>query len=483
MISIIKNPSDEVFVSVKCEAGLAYDLVDHFSFLAPNYKHHPLYKARRWDGRIKLYNAHKGKIYAGLVDQVIDFAKEREVPYELIGDFNDDEFSNEEAAEFVTSLNVPSHIAERDYQIETFAHCIRKKRALFISPTASGKSFMIYMIMRKLNLPTLIIVPRADLIHQMTNDFKVYGYDVANIHQIYQGKDKDTEAPVVISTWQSIYKMDAKFFSRFKVIIGDEAHRFKAKSLISIMEKTVTIPYRFGFTGTLDGTTVNKRVLEGLFGPYRKIVSTKELIDQGYLAKLSIKTILMKYPDDVRKAFKVEGKKMPYKDEVNWLIDHPKRNKLIINMVSELKGNTLVLFRHIKHGQHLYDILKEKLDRKVYLVYGKIDPEERDWIKNLVNDDTNAVVVASQGCFSDGVNIPNLNNIILASPSKSRISIMQMIGRGLRKTNTKLNCTFYDLADDLSWKKRVNHTLLHYVERLKYYGEEEFDYKQYRINL
>jgi superfamily II DNA or RNA helicase len=336
--------------------------------------------------------------------------------------------------------------------------------------------------MRKLLRQTLIIVPTTTLVHQMYSDFEEYGFNSEKYcHKIFSGKDKNTDKPVVITTWQSIYKLRKDWFKKFDVVIGDEAHLFKAKSLTSILEKMEDTEYRFGFTGTLDGTQTHKLVLEGLFGPAQKVISTKELMDSGTLADFKIKILALKYHDEIRKIVS----KMDYQAEMDFLVSHEGRNKFIKNLALSLNGNTLLLFQYVdKHGRILEEMIKEEAgDRKVFFIHGGVKGEERDDIRGIVEKENNAIIVASYGTFSTGVNIKNLHSIIFASPSKSKIRNLQSIGRGLRKSDTKDSATLYDIADDLSWKSTSNFTLKHLMERVKIYDEEKFDYKLYSIGL
>jgi superfamily II DNA or RNA helicase len=263
------------------------------------------------------------------------------------------------------------------------------------------------------------------------------------------------------------------------VVIGDEAHLFKAKSLTSIMSKLNSCRYRFGFTGTLDDTQTHKLVLEGLFGPVRKVISTAELINQKHLTKFEIKAIILKYPDELRKL----TSKFDYQTELDYLVRNGARNRFIMNLTLSLKGNTLLMFQFVeKHGKILYDMLKD-CGRPVFFVHGGVDGEDREQIRKLLETEENAIVVASVGTFSTGVNIPSLRNIISASPSKSKIRNLQSIGRVLRKSAGKDGATLYDIADDLTWKTRKNFTLMHFVARMAIYNEEKFDYKIYPLNL
>ena len=462
------------------DRGIAEELSAYFTFKVPGFQYMPAYRNKFWDGQIRLYNTATQMLYSGLNNYVIMFAKERGYEVEFEYDNSADNYSVAEAKKFVEEEKFT--MVPRDYQLEAYVDAIRYKRGLFISPTASGKSFIIYMIMRKLLRQTLIIVPTTTLVHQMYSDFEEYGFNSEKYcHKIFSGKDKNTDKPVVITTWQSIYKLRKDWFKKFDVVIGDEAHLFKAKSLTSILEKMEDTEYRFGFTGTLDGTQTHKLVLEGLFGPAQKVISTKELMDSGTLADFKIKILALKYHDEIRKIVS----KMDYQAEMDFLVSHEGRNKFIKNLALSLNGNTLLLFQYVdKHGRILEEMIKEEAgDRKVFFIHGGVKGEERDDIRGIVEQEKDAIIVASYGTFSTGVNIKNLHSIIFASPSKSKIRNLQSIGRGLRKSDTKDSATLYDIADDLSWKSTSNFTLKHLMERVKIYDEEKFDYKLYSIGL
>ena len=312
----------------------------------------------------------------------------------------------------------------------------------------------------------------------MYKDFTDYGWDVEKYcHRVYSGRDKNSQQRVTISTWQSIYKMDRQWFSQFDVIIGDEAHQFKSKSLINIMSKMRDTKYRYGFTGTLSGTQTHKWVLEGLFGPSYKVTKTSDLQAKGQLAKLSIRIILLKHeprPFD------------EYREEMNYIIEHDRRNMFIKNLAVTLKGNTLVLYSRVEaHGEPLYNLINSSVenDRKVFYVHGGVDGEEREQVRSITEKESNAIIVASYGTFSTGINIKALHNVIFASPSKSRIRNLQSIGRVLRKSKDKTHAMLYDIADDITFNSKKNYTLNHLIERIKIYKEEDFNYELSHIKL
>ena len=486
MSHLIISKKNEVYLKIDAEPHIYYELSDQFTFDVPGASFSPAYKKKFWDGKIRLFNTQKGEIYVGLLDRIIQFCKDHEYTYEFLESeyyglpFEVNDFiSLEGVKDYINSI---SKYRPRDYQVDGVYDALRHNRKLLISPTASGKSLMIYSIVRyyvgnKKNI--LIVVPTTSLVEQMYKDFADYGWDVGSFcHKIYAGKERETDSQVIITTWQSIYKLPRKYFERFSVVVGDEAHQFKSKSLISIMTKLDNAKYRYGFTGTLDGTQTHKWVLEGLFGPSYKIVKTDELMKKGHLAKLDINVLLLKHPPN-----KFEN----FEEEVQYIIGHDRRNNFIKNLALDLKGNTLILFARVeKHGEPLYELINNNNiieNRNVFFIHGGVDTEDREKVREITEQQNNAIIVASYGTFSTGINIKNLHNIIFASPSKSRIRNLQSIGRVLRKGNQKTRATLYDIADDISYKSRKNYTLNHLIERIKIYNEENFDYDIVNIPL
>ena len=485
MVNLVIEKKNEVYLHITAEPHIYYELKDSFQFEVPNAKFSPAYKNKWWDGRIYLFNVDTREIYIGLLDRVIQFCKDHDYTYEFVNnkfyglpfEINEN-ISKEGVKDYLNSIC--SHIP-RDYQIEGVYDALKYNRKLLISPTASGKSLMIYSLVRyyvEKQQNILVVVPTTSLVEQMYKDFADYGWDVGSYcHKIYAGKERETDSQVIITTWQSIYKLPKQYFSRFNVVVGDEAHQFKSKSLISIMTKLCDAKYRFGFTGTLDGSQTHKWVLEGLFGPSYKIIKTDELMQKGHLAKLDIKVLLLKHPPH---RFEV------FEDEVQYIINHQKRNNFIKNLTLDLKGNTLVLFARVEgHGQPLYESINNNTtdDRKVFFIHGGVKTDERELVREITERENNAIIVASYGTFSTGINIKNLHNVIFASPSKSRIRNLQSIGRVLRKGENKVKATLYDIADDISYKSRKNYTLNHLIERIKIYNEENFNYEIINIPL
>jgi superfamily II DNA or RNA helicase len=492
--SIIITKKDDVNIKIDCDRGTAQELCDFFTFTVPGYQFMPSYRNKMWDGKIRLYNIHSQLLYAGLLDYVKHFAKERNIWVGI--DFEEDKgkYTKQMVHKYLESLNIHASgqkIKPHKHQIQAMQQSLNNKRTLLLSPTASGKSLIIYGLVRKRlqedKNKVLIVVPTKSLVEQMKSDFIDYSsndnWDAEDMcHTIHSGRDKNTDKRVVITTWQSIYKLPEKWFEQFTSVFGDECHLFKSKSLTTLMTKLKDCPFRVGTTGTLDGTDTHKLVIEGLFGPVYKVTTTTKLIEDNLLSDLKIDCILLKHPEQDCKL----AKNFKYQEEIDFIVTNPKRNEFICNLALNTKGNTLVLFQYVeKHGKGLFELIKSKANknRKVFFIYGGTNVEQREEIRKLTENETNAIIVASYGTFSTGVSIRRLHNIIFSSPSKSRIRVLQSIGRQLRKSKYKECAKLYDIADDLHYKSHQNYTLQHFMERVKIYNSEKFNYKNVVIQI
>ena len=499
MTSIAVRKKNHAFLHVETEPSVKNEISDFFTFFVPGYKFMPAYKNKMWDGRIRLYDVRSSELPIGLYFYLKEFADtpgrdyhislEHDNEYGIVGS---EEVASMDWMQQLTLTSKGKTITPKDYQLEAIYYSLMNKNALLVSPTASGKSLIIYCLIRwfldNSDKKALIIVPTTSLVQQMYSDFADYsqydeGFHESICHRIYAGRPKFADQErVVISTWQSIYKLPGSWFEQYGAVFGDEAHNFKAKSLISILSKMREAEYRFGTTGTLDGTQTHKLVLEGHFGPAYYVTSTKTLMDSGDLAELNISVLLLKYEEKYCKLIN----KVKYQEELDFIVTHEPRNRFIANLALDQEGNSLVLYQYVeKHGKPLYDLVKSKAHarRKVFFVSGGTDVDTREEIRKITENEKNAIIVASLGTFSTGINIRNLHNIIFASPSKSQIRILQSIGRGLRKSDNGVATKLFDIADDLHWKRNKNYTLNHAAERIKIYSKEKFKFKIYEVNI
>jgi superfamily II DNA or RNA helicase len=391
---------DETLIHIKSDdSGALMDLSEYYTFFVTGYKFMPAYRNKMWDGKIRLLNMRNNTLPYGLLPKTLNFAKDVGYGINLCSTIkNKEAIDKDELNEFATSQKLRAggkEIELRDYQYDAFIHGISESRALIISPTGSGKSLIIYLYVKwyieNHDDNVLIIVPTTSLVEQMSKDFADYSshddsFDAdTEIHKIYSGKEKENfDARIVISTWQSAINLRPEWFQQYGMIIGDEAHLFKAKSLNKIMGMLVNASYRIGTTGTLDGSLCNELVLIGNFGPTFNVTSTKKLIDDKTLADLEIKCIVCNHDDTLKKAVV----KMDYQSEIATIVEHPNRNKFITKLALDQKGNTLVLFNLVKkHGKPLFKMIQDGSDDSdnIFYVSGEIKADDRENIRSIVD--------------------------------------------------------------------------------------------------
>jgi len=483
-----------VNIRVRTEPGILMELSDNFTFFAENYKFHPKYKARMWDGKLRLINRLTAVCYAGLALRIKKFCDDRGYTLSWDSQLDYENVSRAEVLAHLDSLKLPEWLEIRDYQVDAITKCLRSRRRTLLSPTSSGKSFMIYAILQWYKKKTLVIVPTIGLVQQMQSDFESYGFKgVIDTSMGGLLKDNDIPADIVITTWQSLdngkKKMPKEWFDQFTVVFGDEAHGAKAASLIKIFSNMENTPYRFGTTGTLPGNILSQHTIEGLFGAQYQTTTTRELIDDGHAADIKIKCIVLRYPEDVRKEFhkgvydpKTKStRKKTYAEEIDFIVNYVRRNDFIKNLALSLKGNKLVFFRLKDHGEKIFSALEGQTN--AFYIDGSVKGTEREDIRKALEEEENAILVASLGTTSTGVSINRLHHMIAASPSKSKIKVLQSIGRMLRQHKEKTHAVLYDIVDDLSHGKKRNFTLQHFEERSKIYDHENFDYKIYTVSI
>ena len=492
---IVVGKLNETFLQLSCERHIAYELNEYFSFKVPNAQFHPKFKSKMWDGKIRLFNINTGKMYLGLLPYLKEWADKHTYALKTdIVEVTSKHVNYKDCDDYMNKL-MPvvkgKKITPRDYQVESFVECIKRERALLLSPTSSGKSLVIYSLIRWHqefldNDKILILVPTTNLVTQMYNDFKDYSSKTSwnvedQCHIIYSGREKDSEKQIYISTWQSLFRLGTPYFKKFGMVIGDEAHLCNAQSLKGILEKMTTCKYRFGTTGTLTDSKTNKLVLEGLFGKTYQAVTSKQLMDDKHISDLSINCLVLKYTDAERQL----NKKATYQEEIDFVVTNKKRNEFVRDLALARKGNVLILFNFVeKHGKVLHKLLveKNKDDRNIFFIAGETSVEDREKIRQ-VTEVENSIIVASSGVLSTGVNIKNLQTLIFAHPYKGKIRNLQSIGRVLRLDDKHNKAILFDIVDDLSWKKHHNYGIKHWKERVNTYLNEKFDYMCKEITL
>ena len=475
---ILVEKLDENYIRLKTsEPHIQKELIDFFTFPIPNAMW--MKRVRKgWDGKIRLLSPKTHKLFFGLLPFVEHFAKKNDYPIELA-------FENKKKA-----VDITDHLAEikpkglqhRNYQIAAVRFCINNDRGIILSPTASGKSLVIYALASYYQgEKVLILEPLTNLVEQIASDFIEYGANPHKIHKTHHSAVNERlrgniEPVFHISTFQSLAKKSEEYLSQFGCVIGDEVHLYETASIKKILGKMPQCKYRFGTTGTLRNSKTHKLVLQGMFGVIHKGISTKELMDKKILADLKVHCVLLSYQKKPRRRKNKTEKK--YEIELEHILTYDKRNQFIMNLAKNLKGNTLILFKFVsKHGKILYEQMRDIKGRKVFFIYGATETNSRNEIIKIVEKEKDAIIIASYGVFSHGANIKNLHNIILGFSVMSKITLQQSIGRGLRRTAEKTRIKVFDIADNLPY------AFNQFQERLKIYKTENFNHSITKVNI
>lgn len=472
---------NESYLQIICDADLAMDISDCFAFYVEGYQWSPKYKSGIWDGRIKLFNIRNRLMPIGLYDDLIIYFNQRQIEYKnevenIYGPKLSAKFINEFCNEILKC-----DLKLRDYQINAIQQAFKNKKIILLSATGSGKSFILFLIINLLkymddNFKFLLVVPTSSLVYQMREDFIEYGKNFSDYNDyihIIEGKKKNSSKPIIITTWQAIMekRIPSSWFVKFNGICIDECHTAQATQLSKIVNNCINAQFKFGMTGSLKESNTSKMQLKSLFSKVFLASKTKDLQKKKILSQLKIRNCILEYPTEYRNICK----SLNYVEETNYIRSLEIRKKFILNLSKKVKGNTLILFKIVDYGKEIFEMIKKE-NKNTYFIYGGTKVKDRELVRKITENNDKVIIVASFPVFSQGVNIKKLHNLIFAESVKSSIKVIQSIGRTLRLHDSKDCAILYDLVDEMSYKKRKNFVLRHFLQRIKIYDHEQFNY-------
>lgn len=481
------NKINEVELHLQCNISQRLELKEFTSFYAEGYKFHPAYRAHIWNGKVSYYDIKNSTFPIGLLPELLKFCDRYQYKPKFNFDVNSlipKNISDESLKLFYNELFKDSKYYPRDYQHDAIKSALNNARGIIQSPTGSGKSLIIYTIIRYMianSKKVILVVPNVSLVNQMYSDFVDYGWYKAfnHVEKLYSGQKPTFGKDVLITTFQSLMNKPKNFFDIYSCIINDEAHSVKSVELQKISKKCSNANFRLGFTGTMPKNDADKYNIQGALGPVIFKYKTKELVDEGVLSKIKIANCFIQYPDEISEL----GRRRNYNDEINLIEETVERNKafdFVFNNIPDGQ-NTIILVNHRKHLDSIADYIESNIDDKytLYIIHGSIKPEDRENIRKTIDNSSNVILLATYQTVSTGVNIKRIHNVILGSSSKSEIRVLQTIGRGLRKHAQKDGVIIWDFIDDFSYENRngnitKNHVYNHWEQRYKYYIEQEF---------
>lgn len=466
------------------------DIIESFTFDDPNAKFSKAFKKGKWKGKRELISSKTGIFLSGLTPNVIECLKHKNISFSLEIDkkYNKNDISVDEIIEF---SQLKEKYSSFNDQLIALQFIIQEQKLIVQASTGSGKSLILYLATQLNKLAydkkTLIITPRISLVSQLKKDFIEYTYKDMFISEIYEGSEEDEKSDIYISTFQSLFNKPASWYEQFSSILVDECHQYAAKELKNILNKSFKQDKDklIGFTGSLpaDDKIYENLTLKGLFHKIVKVNQTSQLIETNRLSKLKINVIVLNYKGkEIIKTYK--NLKNLYKNEKNYLNTNLTRYKFICNLISSFDKNTLILFSSLEnHGKLLFDFYNSHYnDNNSFLYYSGTDLEERERIRNFTENNDKVKIFATFSIFSTGINIKNLYNIVFVESSKSKITILQSIGRGLRTHLENKQLNIYDLVDNIDYEGMIDtmsYGNRHLLQRLKIYTEEQYPYEIY----
>lgn len=550
----------------------------NFSILAhENIKFVTAVKEHRWDGKIKYLDEKTSSMRIGLLVELLRFCKLKNIEYELKFSIKN-EVSEEKIKTWIKTLNLPFEL--KDYQFNVFYDLVRYKNITAQSEMGSGKSLIIYLVIRFMlqnNFKTMLIVPNIGLLYQMKKDFLSYGWkDSDEYLQIIGDRfiKKEFKKPVIISTWQSLNAKRMKLytqtlnkrqneliddlknlselefnnkkviiehtFKRLKSIItehlkkfnilgvkrvfssspktfpnhkeilslidefeeniseefntidcviGDECDLSTGDALNHLLDKFQKSRFRLGLTGTMPKKEyANWYTIVSNFGKFAEYNTYRELADRGILSDITVIINHLNYPIEERIKYHEVVPKSSYQQALYYTSKVDIRNDYIVNLVNSFgEENTLLIFLFkAEEGYFYYKYYKDRLNNKLVYVDGNVKGRDKlvSWMKETKEK---YCCLGSVNTMSRGINIPNLQHLVVLSSFKNREGVGQMVGR-LSRLFGNNKATVHDIVDNFVMEdefKRLqtNLSVKHYFDKLETYKEKQYKIEEIKIDL
>lgn len=492
---------DYSYAKVEADYGIICELRDYFSFDVEGAQFNPKVKYGIWDGKIRLMGT-DGSLPWGLVNMVKGFASNLDYTVDIEDilapkpQMSREDFDAWLAAKDIYAGN--TKITPHWYQADSVFHAINNRRGTLNLPTSAGKSLIQTLIARwfleSYQSKVLLIVPTTALVKQMRDDMVDYRLFPSSAINLLGGgnKGQNDDALITVATWQTAVKQKPEWFAQFGLMMCDECHLATGASISKIIKQMTHCEYKFGLSGSLKDGKTNVLQYIGLFGDVFRPVDTAKLMEDGQVADMSIKSVILRYKDE-----ECAGcKELNYAEEIKYITTHKKRNAWVCSLARKLADrneNVLVLFKNTAHGKALYEALKATHGDKVHYIAGETKTDQRAELRGVAENETGLIIVASYGVMSTGISIKQLHHLVFSHPVKSKVIVLQSIGRVLRKHGSKTKALVWDIVDNLGIKtksktaknpyRHMNYAFKHGVERIQRYNAEKFDYTMVKVDL
>lgn len=416
-----------------------------------------------FDGKVRLYK--KGIFPRGflvkakeLLKDYSDFRKDSIVTIKEINKENKYNFGNH-----IYLKN--SEIKLRPYQIDSINKILKDKISMTEICTGAGKTFMAAEMINIIGYKTLFVVDVKMLMDQTKKEFEKF-FPFEKIGTITEGQQKweNINVATIQTVSKLIDKKDKEFLEELKycgMVIVDEAHGAKSKSYKKLLDNSIA-PYKIALTGTAFANGNDSLELYRNFGFPSVKITTKELVEQGYLTEPEINFLKYKETDLI-----MNGN---YEEVYDQVITDKNRMKKIEDILKLNNKKHLIIVSRIEHAEKIKEFLNN-IEYPCEIIQGKTSSANRKLILNKFQNENLNVLIGTAPLVQKGLNIPNLDVIINISGNKGHIMTIQSLGRVLRKFEGKEKAYYYDFYDDHF--AMIKHT----KERLKAFKEQGYDVK------
>jgi hypothetical protein len=432
-----------------------------------------------------------GKFDIGLLENIKAYMDSEQLLYKI-----DSSLENKFKNGFKNPIIKQYSMVYRDHQETSIKKAIEKGRGVIVIPTAGGKTLIMAGIIESLRLnmnkpdaKAMVIVPSIQLVTQTAKDFEEYG--IEKVTKWSGDNVPDIDATTIVAGTQLLLsnKTDLSILNDIDIFLVDETHGLRRGNEINKVIQLVNTDYKFGFTGTMPPSLIDQWNIIGKIGPVLYEEKTLDLKDKNYVSDFKITILNINHTSIPNFSANTFRPTEAYENELNYLINNKRRNEIISKIALRVKNNTIIMVDRIAHGEELekelrpLQILEDpnlsksiyNPPRPVFFIRGSTEVDEREKIRELMNERNDIIVIAVSKIFSTGINIPNLHNIIFASAGKAKIKIMQSIGRALRLHPTKTMANIFDISDNTKYGK------VHLNERIKLYKTEKYNYEKKEI--
>lgn len=476
MVEIKYSGKNKQQAQLHCANDILLSIRDHFSVANPAYRRNQRFSPSR------LYAiTPSGKFDVGLLNEIKNYCIANQIFYKIDADVSLDYYNGFKNPEII---KYPS-IVYREHQEKSIINGLKTGKGVVLIPTAGGKTLAIAGLiesirlnLKKPNALALVLVPSLQLVEQTYKDFQAYG--LKNLTKWSGDNKPDFTATTIIAGNQILLseKTDLSILTDVEILIVDETHVLKKNNEINKILKFINTNFRYGFTGTLPSDKIDQWNIIGKLGPIIYQEKTEDLKNKKYVSNFRIVILNIIHKKLPNFSINLTKPAEAYQQELEFLLQNQRRNEIICQLSNKLNNNTLIMVDRIDHGILLEKQLKDicSKERPIYFIQGLTEMEERERIRELMDNRNDVIVIAISKIFSTGINIPNLHNIIFASAGKAKIKIMQSIGRALRLHPTKTIANIFDVADNTKYGK------IHLEERKKLYKSENFNYEEKNIN-